>query len=158
MRDFQVLDGGGLKTEKGVNELTKKGRDRFFQDTKSHLNDFLRYAKRPDNRYDVEYAFDSIIEENLMGLLTGEEYHILIDRLISVEDCINLVGKDEHLSQVNGVYSTYVFKFEGLYYKTKTSNTDRLYLEVDELEEDLVSELKIKKYYDFDTNSVGIVE
>lgn len=158
MRDFQVLDGGGVKTEKGVNELTKKGRDRFFQDTKSHLKDFLRYAKRPDNRYDVEYAFDNIIEENLMGLLTGEEYHILIDRLISVEDCIKLVGKDEHLSQVNGVYSTYVFKFEGLYYKTKTSNTDRLFLEVDELEEDLVPELKIKKYYDFDTNSVGIVE
>lgn len=158
MRDFQVLDGGGLKTEKGDNELTKKGRVRFFQDTKSHLNDFLRYAKRPDNKYDVEYAFDNIIEDNLMGLLTGEEYNILIDRLISVEDCIKRIGKDEHLSQENGVYSTYVFKFEGLYYKTKTSNTDRLFLEVDELEEDLVSELKIKKYYDFDTNSVGGVE
>lgn len=150
------MQGGGVQTHEKDTDLQSKDIEIFLNGVEGYLDCFLKYSKRPDNKLDIEYGIDNVIECKLMGILTEKEYDKKIDVLLSVGNAIKEIGRGNNLSSIQGEFSTYVFKYKQLYYrtKTKTRETTRIFLEVDELEEELLSELSVKTYYDFDIKCV----
>lgn len=98
---------------------------------------------RPDNRVDVEYAFDCVTEDYLMGIYTKEEYDKLIDELIGVMNFLVKLQNNKKITKDLGKHKVYILEYDSGYYKVKLNKLKDTYIVLEDYEDELTDNQKV---------------